>query len=297
MLAVGAVPRRLAGSDGGAYVLRTAADAYRLRSALVPGAQVVVVGAGWIGAEVATAAAHRGCAVTVLEAGVAPLVTALGPAAGGRTTPWYAEAGVDPAHRRRRLRRRLPRRRAGRRGPGGGGRGGRGGRRPAAAGLAGRLRDRGRPGQRRGDRGRGGPHHAGPASSRSATAPPAGRRGPTAGCAPSTGTTRCGRRRSRPRACSARPRSYDPVPYVWSEQFGRYLQWVGWRADGPSVWRGDPAARTGWSAAWLDSAGRLTGLLTVDRQQDAMQARRLIDAGRVVDPDRLADPDVPIRAV
>jgi len=92
------------------------------------------------------------------------------------------------------------------------------------------------------------------------------------------------------------PAVYDPVPYVWSEQFGRYLQWVGWRSDGPTVWRGDPAARTGWAAAWLDSGGRLTGLLTVDRQKDAMQARRLIDAGRVVDPDRLADPDVPIRS-
>ena len=58
VLAVGAEPRRLAGSDGGAHVLRTAADAYRLRSALAPGARVAVVGAGWIGAEVATAAAR-----------------------------------------------------------------------------------------------------------------------------------------------------------------------------------------------------------------------------------------------
>jgi len=93
------------------------------------------------------------------------------------------------------------------------------------------------------------------------------------------------------------PAVYDPVPYVWSEQFGRYLQWVGWRSDGPAVRRGDPAAPTGWVAGWLDSAGRLTGLLTVDRQKDAMQARRVVDAGRVVDPDRLADPDVPIRSL
>jgi len=90
---------------------------------------------------------------------------------------------------------------------------------------------------------------------------------------------------------------YDPVPYVWSEQFGRYLQWVGWRTgDRPAVWRGDPAGAGGWAAAWLDADGRLTGLLAVDRPRDAVQARRAIDAGRVVSPGRLADPAVPVKA-
>ena len=179
---------------------------------------------------------RRGCAVTVLEAGVAPLAgraRARRPAPGPR--PGTPRPGVTLRTGAAVVRRRLPRRRAGRRGPGGRGRGGRGGRRPAAAGLAGRLRDRRRPGQRRGRRRRVGPHHAGPASSRSATAPPAGRRGPGAGCAPSTGTTRCARRRSRPRPCSASPAVYDPVPYVWSEQFGRYVQWVGWRYRRPAL--------------------------------------------------------------
>jgi 3-phenylpropionate/trans-cinnamate dioxygenase ferredoxin reductase subunit len=89
---------------------------------------------------------------------------------------------------------------------------------------------------------------------------------------------------------------YDPVPYVWSEQFGRYLQWVGWRSDdAPSVWRGDPDSGGGWSAAWLDADGRLSGLLAVDRPRDAAQARRAVDAGHVPDPDRLADPAVPVR--
>ena len=59
VLATGAVPRRIGRSDSGARVLRTAGDALRLRAAFVPGARVVVVGAGWIGAEVATAAAYR----------------------------------------------------------------------------------------------------------------------------------------------------------------------------------------------------------------------------------------------
>ena len=93
------------------------------------------------------------------------------------------------------------------------------------------------------------------------------------------------------------PAAYDPVPYVWSEQFGRYLQWVGWRTDDrPAVWRGDPDAGTGWCAAWLDADGRLTGLLAVDRQRDATQARRVIDSGRAVDAGRLADPGVPVKA-
>lgn len=48
--------------------LRTIDDALALRDRLVEGISVVVVGAGWIGAEVATAAASRGCQVTVVEA-------------------------------------------------------------------------------------------------------------------------------------------------------------------------------------------------------------------------------------
>jgi 3-phenylpropionate/trans-cinnamate dioxygenase ferredoxin reductase subunit len=93
------------------------------------------------------------------------------------------------------------------------------------------------------------------------------------------------------------PTSYDPVPYVWSEQFGRYLQWVGWR-DGsePTLWRGDPTEPTGWAAAWLDDRGRLIGFLGVDRQRDVLQARRVIDAAGTPDPARLADPAVPVKA-
>jgi 3-phenylpropionate/trans-cinnamate dioxygenase ferredoxin reductase subunit len=92
------------------------------------------------------------------------------------------------------------------------------------------------------------------------------------------------------------PGSYDPVPYVWSEQFGRYVQWVGWRTGDPVVWRGDPAGPTGWAAGWLDDEGRLAGFLAVDRPKDVAQARRVIESGRVVDPAKLADPAVQVRA-
>ena len=49
---------------------------------------------------------------------------------------------------------------------------------------------------------------------------------------------------------------YDPVPYFWSEQFGRMVQYVGHHGGAESLlWRGDPAEPT-WSACWL-AAGRL----------------------------------------
>jgi NADPH-dependent 2,4-dienoyl-CoA reductase/sulfur reductase-like enzyme len=94
VIATGTTSVRLRG-EGRQHVLRTIDDALELRSRLVPGARIVVIGAGWIGAEVATAAAKEGCRVTVLEAGQAPLAVALGPAAGAFTAPWYGEAGVE----------------------------------------------------------------------------------------------------------------------------------------------------------------------------------------------------------
>jgi 3-phenylpropionate/trans-cinnamate dioxygenase ferredoxin reductase component len=73
LLATGARPRPLAVPGGEhALVLRTTADAARLRAALVPGAHVGVVGGGFIGLEVAASARARGCRVTVVE--IAPSV-------------------------------------------------------------------------------------------------------------------------------------------------------------------------------------------------------------------------------
>jgi 3-phenylpropionate/trans-cinnamate dioxygenase ferredoxin reductase component len=78
----------------GALTLHTAADAARLRAVLAPGRRLVVVGAGWIGAEVAGVAAAAGVDVTVVEAAPSPLAAALGPRVGAWTAPWYAAAGV-----------------------------------------------------------------------------------------------------------------------------------------------------------------------------------------------------------
>lgn len=92
VLATGAEAVRPPGWDA-ALTLHTAADADALRAAVRPGARLVVVGAGWIGAEVAGVAAGAGAHVTVVEAAAAPLETALGPT-GALTAPWYDAAGV-----------------------------------------------------------------------------------------------------------------------------------------------------------------------------------------------------------
>ncbi|MGC1211970.1 MAG: FAD-dependent oxidoreductase [Micromonospora sp.] len=81
LLATGSTPRRLdvpgADLDGVRY-LRTLADSDRIAEALTDRAHLVVIGAGWIGLEIAAAARQRGAAVTVVEAADLPLQRVLG---------------------------------------------------------------------------------------------------------------------------------------------------------------------------------------------------------------------------
>ena len=86
VIATGARPRRLPGTEGlpGVHVMRTLDDSAAIRSALDGAARVVVVGAGFIGSEVAASARNRGVAVTVLEAADQPLVAAVGAEVGQR---------------------------------------------------------------------------------------------------------------------------------------------------------------------------------------------------------------------
>jgi NADPH-dependent 2,4-dienoyl-CoA reductase/sulfur reductase-like enzyme len=87
---------------------------------------------------------------------------------------------------------------------------------------------------------------------------------------------------------------YDPVPYFWSEQFGRMVQYCGQHAPTDKLlWRGDTGGRE-WAACWL-AGERLTAVLAVSRPRDLLQGRRLIASGAPVDPGRLADPGVPLR--
>lgn len=75
VIATGARPCALSGADGvaGVHPLRTFDDAIAIRSALDAGARTVVIGAGFIGAEVASAARKRGLPVTIVEASQVPL--------------------------------------------------------------------------------------------------------------------------------------------------------------------------------------------------------------------------------
>lgn len=79
LIATGASPRRLPieGIEHGMN-LRTLEDAVRLKTELVSGRHVAIIGGGWIGLEVAAAARQRGCEVTVVEMGDLPLVGVLG---------------------------------------------------------------------------------------------------------------------------------------------------------------------------------------------------------------------------
>jgi len=70
LLATGSRPRRLLvpGSElAGVHYLRTIADADRIRAECAPGGQLVIIGGGYIGLEVAATARERGMEVTVLE--------------------------------------------------------------------------------------------------------------------------------------------------------------------------------------------------------------------------------------
>ncbi|QZN84973.1 FAD-dependent oxidoreductase [Cellulomonas sp. C5510] len=313
VVATGAAAVRPPGWDA-ALTLHTARDAERLRAALgvavpassaapadargVPaGRRLVVVGAGWVGAEVATVAAAAGADVTVVEARPEPLGAVLGPRVGSLTAPWYAAAGV-------RLRAGVPvaavapdavtladgtvlpadavlvav------------------GARPATAWLGGALAT--------------GPDGAvpvdelyapigGPArvrvvgdaatrrSARHGWVPgghwDAALRGPAVAVAGLLGRE---------------PAEPDVAPYVFSTQLGHELALHGVPGAADEVLlRGDPAAADGWSALWFEpGTDRLTAVFCVDRPRDVGGARRLFSGAvlPVLDRGRAADPAVPL---
>ncbi|HVD28915.1 MAG TPA: NAD(P)/FAD-dependent oxidoreductase, partial [Mycobacteriales bacterium] len=99
LLATGSSPRRLpvpgADLDGVRY-LRTLADSDRLLTDLSGGGRrVVIVGAGWIGLEVAAAARHYDNEVTVVEPQPTPLHAVLGPEMGAVFARLHRDHGVD----------------------------------------------------------------------------------------------------------------------------------------------------------------------------------------------------------
>ncbi|MFC1406229.1 MULTISPECIES: NAD(P)/FAD-dependent oxidoreductase [Streptacidiphilus] len=303
VLATGARPVALPGQSARRHLLRTHDDAVALKGALRPGARIVVVGAGWIGAEAATVARRLGCEVTVVEAAPVPLAGALPAEITEGMRGWYAEAGVEL-------------------------------RTGAAVGgiVDGDVRLEGDPGATvlltdgtelgadavvvgigaRPDTGwldgsgivlddRG----AIAADDRLRTSAEGVLAvGDCASFPSARYRTRLmvhhwdnavqGARVAAANALGGE-QQYDPVPYFWSEQFGRMVQYAGHHRPGDTLLRrGDPEAAD-WSALWLRD-GVPVALLTVDRPRDLVQGRRLLERRTPLDPVLAADPAVQLKA-
>ena len=98
LIATGAVPRRppIPGAErDGVHVLRTLDDADVLRAALARGGPLAIVGAGWIGCEVAASARQGGVDVTLAEQASQPLERVLGPELGRFFADVHRDHGVD----------------------------------------------------------------------------------------------------------------------------------------------------------------------------------------------------------
>ncbi len=98
LLATGSEPRRLPipGAElEGVHVLRTLDDCDRLRDVIAAGGRLVVIGAGWIGAEAAASARTGGMEVTVVEREAVPLQTVLGAEVGGMYADVHRDHGVE----------------------------------------------------------------------------------------------------------------------------------------------------------------------------------------------------------
>ncbi|WSC96765.1 FAD-dependent oxidoreductase [Streptomyces sp. NBC_01754] len=296
VLATGAEPVALPGSRDvpGVHLLRTLDDAARLRPVLERRHDVVVVGAGWIGAEFATAARAAGCAVTVVEAADHPLAGTLPAEVAAPMAAWYAESGaelltgaavarVEPGAVHLADGREIP---AGAVVVGIGAR-------PATRWLEGSGITLGPDGSVTAD------------ATLRTSLPDVYAVGDCA----SFPSARYGERLlvhhwdnalQGPRTAAAgivdgRAPAYDPVPYFWSEQFGRFVQYAGHHTAADTLlWRGgasDPA----WTACWLRD-GVLAAVLTVGRPRDLAQGRKLVAAGARIDPQRAADPSVPLKS-
>ncbi|CAG7644171.1 NAD(P)/FAD-dependent oxidoreductase [Actinacidiphila bryophytorum] len=288
VIATGAVANRLPGAPH--HVLRTLDDTLGMRARFRPGLRVVIVGASWTGAEAATAAVRAGCEVTVVHRGAEPLAGIAGAEVGAYCRGWYEQAGV--ALRLGRVAERVE---------------------PAGLLLAG-----------------GEVLPADAVLVATGASPAVGwlRDSPVAlgdgvlvdeglrtGLATVYAVGDCAAFVSRrygtrirvdhwdtamngPAVAAANllggDEVYDPVPYFWSEQFGRSLHWVGRReAWHRAVWRGGPQDEA-WGVCWF-SGEYLAAFLGVNWGRDALQARRLIQAGASLDQDRAADPAVPLK--
>jgi len=302
LLATGAVPRTLdvAGARlHGVHYLRTLEDARVIAADLAAGGPVVVVGAGFIGAEVASSCRARGLAVTVIEPLAAPMARALGVEVGGVFAELHRAHGVEL------------RLREGVAAIGGVGRveevvTSSGARIPAATVVVGvgvrpadgwldgsslaradgvvvdEYCETNLPGvYAAGDLARW-PYH--PAEGGETLAP-----------------VRLEHYDNAIRQAEHAARNmlgeravYAPVPYFWTEQFGWMAQYIGYAERWDQlVRRGDPAFGAG-VIFYLD-AGRLRAALSFNRPRDLGALRKLVGAGAQIDHALLADDSLDLR--
>jgi 3-phenylpropionate/trans-cinnamate dioxygenase ferredoxin reductase subunit len=300
LLAVGAAPRRLAlaGAElAGVHYLRDLADADALRARIEHGGRVAVIGAGWIGAEVAASARQSGLEVTLLEHGSVPLEHVLGPELGRIYAEIHQDHGVrlitgarierlEGARSVERVRLEsgelvecdfvvvgvgvVPRTEL-----------------AAAAGLA---LDNGILVDARLETSVLGIFAAGDAANawhplyeryvRVEHWANALNQGPAAA-----------------RNMLGHDEPYERIPYFFSDQYDVGMEYSGLAAGTDElVLRGDPAGRQ-FIAFWLDAAGRVAAGMNVNVWEVADAIQALIRARAPVDRARLADPDVPLEAL
>jgi 3-phenylpropionate/trans-cinnamate dioxygenase ferredoxin reductase subunit len=241
VLATGARARELPG----ALTLRTHADAERIAAELRPGRRLAIVGAGFLGAELASTAIGRGVEVTLVEAAAAPLERVLGREVGTVLAERYRAHGVDL-----RLGTTLV---------------------PDADVVVAAIGAVVEPVET-------------DACGRTAT-PGVYACGDVASWwRPSLGrhlrvehwTSASGQAVAVARAILGRDEPYDDAPYFWSDQFGLRLQHVG-HAEGWAVVELE-GGEDGFVARYLDAEGRLVAALAANRQAEVAELRRELAA-------------------
>jgi 3-phenylpropionate/trans-cinnamate dioxygenase ferredoxin reductase subunit len=293
VLATGARPRRLSlrgSEDARVVTLRTWKDAARIGASLKSGADIVVVGGGLIGAEVAAAAQARGCRVTWLERGRACLEAPLGRRMAEESVAYHRARGVvvmtsvEIASVE------------------------------SGASLTVRLRD----GQRlNADLVVAGigvepevelAFEAGAEVDDGVLVDSAGRtRNPRVFAVGDVARMRGGRRKEHwqnaieqatnaARAILGHAASPPEVPWFWSDQFDRHIEVAGdLRGAEQEIVRGQPGAGNGSVVALR--GGRVVGAATCNRPREARAAMSLIRAGLSVRAEDIADDAMDLRKV
>ncbi len=299
LLATGSSPRRLdiPGSDlGGIAYLRSLADAESLRDMLAKKGALVVVGGGWIGLEVAAAARHHGCSVTLIEPQPTPLHAVLGAEVGEVFARLHRDNGVDL-----------------RTGTGVEGFEGRGGRVTAVRAADGSTVDADlvvvgvgiRPNTELAEAAGLEVDNGVVVDELLRTADPAVL---AAGDVANAYNPLIGARlrvehwsnasnqgKAAGLTMAGKGEPYAKLPYFFTDQYDLSMEYHGHAGPGEAdrvVLRGDPAGEK-WLAFWLRDGHVLAGM-NVNDWDAADEIKRLARARAEVDPDRLADPDVPL---